>query len=167
MAHDVDGQQFPEHVLPVNQMFGLQTWIPSVLGAQPLRTAADREDFLARLRGLPLLARPRPGRCWKRAWSATSRRRASRWPRCRRKFLALAPEQGLDSPLLAPLKSLPKDWDAATRGDFQARALALYGEQLRPALLAMYIYVRDTYVPGAVRATGLKHLEDGAAWYAP
>ena len=165
VAHDVDGQQFPEHVLPVNQMFGLQTWIPSVLGAQPLRTAADREDFLARLRGLPLLLTQA------RALLEEGLERNITPPRITlakvpAQFLALAPEQGLDSPLLAPLKSLPKDWDTATREDFQARALALYGEQLRPALLAMYIYVRDTYVPGAVRATGLKHLEDGAAWYA-
>jgi len=54
VAHRQVEGRWPLHDYPVNQMRGEHTWFASLLmGVQPLRTAADIDDWLARLRGIP------------------------------------------------------------------------------------------------------------------
>ncbi|MEN8720338.1 MAG: DUF885 domain-containing protein, partial [Oceanococcaceae bacterium] len=81
-------------------------------------------------------------------------------------FLDLAPENADESPLLQSLQRLPDTMDADERAAFTTAVRGLYASQLRPALLGLQVYMQQTYIPGAVRATGLSNLPNGADWYA-
>ncbi|MGB1557060.1 MAG: DUF885 domain-containing protein, partial [Oceanococcaceae bacterium] len=161
----VAGHAFPAELMPVNQMFGLQTWVASVLNAQPLFSAADRADFLSRLKGLPLLFSQMRSLLAKGLEAGVTPPQIT-LQKVPPQFLDLAPEDGRASPLLQSFQRLPGDLSATEREAFEQQALALYQAELRPAVLAAAVYVRDVYLPGAVRATGLSQLPDGKAWYA-
>ncbi len=164
-AHDVAGHAFPDELMPVNQMFGLQTWVASVLGAQPLFTAQDRADFMARLQGIPALLTQMKELLQRGLEAGVTPPRIT-LAKVPQQFLELAPEDGRKSPLLQSFARLPAGISDADRAAFESRALKLYAEEVRPAVLAAYLYVRDEYLPKSVRATGLSNLPDGKAWYA-
>lgn len=161
----VDAQAFPAELMPVNQMFGVQSWVASVLNAQPLFTPVDREAFLQRLEGLPVLMTQVRGLLQTGLEQGITPPQVTLQP-VPEQFLKLAPEEADRSPLLASLSNLPANMSAQAREDFAAKARAIYQEQVRPAVLAVYVYVRDTYVPNAVKATGLGQLPQGQQWYA-
>jgi len=163
--HDVAGHDFPDELMPVNQMFGIQMWVASVLGAQPLFTAQDRADFIARLQGLPALLTQMKALLSSGLEAGVTPPRIT-LAKVPQQFLDLAPEDGRKSPLLQSFARLPAGISDADRVAFEARALDLYASEVRPAILAAYLYVRDEYVPKSVRATGLSNLPDGKAWYA-
>lgn len=165
LRHEVAGQAYPSELMPVNQMFGIQMWVASVLGAQPLFSAADRADFLSRLQGLPLLF------AQTKALLMEGIQRRITPPRITlakvpQQFLDLAPENGRASPLLQSFHRLPPGLSESERDAFEQKALDLYNNEIRPAILATYVYVRDQYLPESVRATGLSNLPSGRDWYA-
>lgn len=161
----VDAQAYPAELMPVNQMFGVQSWVASVLNAQPLFSPADREAFLQRLEGLPVLMTQVRGLLQAGLEQGITPPQVTLQP-VPDQFLKLVPEEADRSPLLASLSNLPASMSAHAREDFAAKARAIYQEQVRPAVLAVYVYVRDTYVPNAVKATGLGQLPQGQQWYA-
>ncbi len=161
----VAGHAFPEHLMPVNQMFGIQMWVASVLGAQPLFTAQDREDYLARLQGIPVLFAQMKSLLQKGVEAGVTPPRIT-LAKVPQQFLDLAPEEGRESPLLQSFARLPSSMSEEERTAFEQKALNLYATEVRPAVLAAYLYVRDEYVPNSVRATGLSNLPNGKAWYA-
>lgn len=163
--HSVSGHSFPDELMPVNQMFGIQMWVASVLGAQPLFTAADRADFIARLQGLPVLFTQVRSLLEEGLKQGVTPPRVT-LAKVPQQFLDLAPEEGRTSPLLQSLNRLPSGTDAAEKEAFEKKVLALYQEEVRPAILAAYIFIRDEYLPKSVRATGLSNLPNGRAWYA-
>lgn len=161
----VDAQAYPAELMPVNQMFGVQSWVASVLNAQPLFTPADREAYLQRLEGLPLLMAQVRQLLEQGLKQGITPPQVTLQP-VPEQFLKLVPEDASASPLLAPLNKLPANMTEQAREDFAAKARAIYQEQVRPAVLAVYVYVRDSYVPNAVKATGLGQLPQGQDWYA-
>src|SRR6202035_5936002 len=52
---EVEGLRFPEELLPINQMGGVQQDVPKLLELAPAASLADYEDILSRLRGVPRL----------------------------------------------------------------------------------------------------------------
>ncbi len=163
--HTVAGHAFPDELMPVNQMFGLQMWVASTLGAQPLFTAKDRADFLARLQGLPVLLAQMKALLAKGVEEGVTPPRIT-LVKVPQQFLDLAPEDGRQSPLLQSFARLPTNISAEEKAAFEDKALQLYNAEIRPAVLAAYLYVRDEYLPKSVRATGLSNLANGKAWYA-
>ena len=58
----LEGQKFPEELMPLNQMSGLPMDLAvygSGTGPQPFATAQDYDRFLARVRAVPALGRRR------------------------------------------------------------------------------------------------------------
>ena len=51
------GNEFPQHLLVINQMDGIQRNVASMLRMMPARKVDDYEDILARLRGIEKLVR--------------------------------------------------------------------------------------------------------------
>lgn len=164
-AKAVDAQSYPSHLMPVNQMFGVQSWVASVLNAQPLFTPADREAYLQRLEGVPVLMAQVRSLLERGLEQGITPPQITLKP-VPEQFIKLVPEQADDSPLLGPLQKLPANMSEQDREDFAAKARSIYAEQVRPAVLAVYVYVRDTYLPNAVKATGLGQLPKGQDWYA-
>lgn len=57
LAIQQDGERFYQHNYPLNQLFGVQSELPSFMAAQhALRSQGDAEDYVARLRQFPVMA---------------------------------------------------------------------------------------------------------------
>ncbi|KFL37432.1 DUF885 domain-containing protein [Arenimonas donghaensis] len=57
LAIQQDGERFYQHNYPLNQLFGVQSELPSFMAAQHgLRSRGDADDYVARLRQFPVMA---------------------------------------------------------------------------------------------------------------
>ncbi|GAB2504799.1 DUF885 domain-containing protein [Arenimonas alkanexedens] len=57
LAQQAEGERFALHDYPLNQMFGVQSQLPTFLATQhPVASVGEAEDYLARLRKMPVVA---------------------------------------------------------------------------------------------------------------
>jgi len=160
-------------LMPINQMSGVQQGVAEVLAITPARNAADYEDILARLDGVPALvdqtmALLREG--LRRGWTP---------PRITlrdvpKQIEGLLSEDPLASPLLRPFQKLPATIPEADRTRLIARATAAYRDKVAPAFRKLRDYLMETYIPGcreniassALPAAPASGQPDGAKLYA-
>ena len=53
LEEEVEGAQFQEQLMPLNQMTGYHLYLPQLIEIQPLQTADHYADYFARLRAFP------------------------------------------------------------------------------------------------------------------
>ncbi|SHF16031.1 Uncharacterized conserved protein, DUF885 familyt [Microbulbifer donghaiensis] len=162
---EVKGFQFPEHLLPVSHMDGIQRNIPSVLNSMPRRTLADYENILARLEKLPALVSQT------RALMQKGLKKNITPPQITLRDLpgqirALIPADPKQSPLLKAFAEMPATISNNQQRRLQQRAFALYHKELVPAWQGMAEFVERDYIPGAKVDTAFTSMPDGLRWYA-
>lgn len=159
------GAEFDQHLLPIDQLTGLQHFVPGALEGLPRRTVADYERILARLDGVPTLVDQtlvllRRGL----ARGVTPPRVALR--DVPQQFLDLLADKPLASPLLVAFAEMPDTIAPAERDRLTEAATRSYTARVRPALEKIHRYLILTYLPTARTSISMKDLPDGAAWYA-
>ncbi|MFV8781340.1 DUF885 domain-containing protein [Microbulbifer sp. SA54] len=161
----VKGYQFPEHLLPVNHMSGIQRNVPAVLNAMARRTSADYENILARLDSLPVLIEQT------QILMERGVKRNLTPPQITLRDLpaqirALIPADPRQSPLLKAFNEMPKSISAAHQNRLRTRAYSIYQKSLVPAWTNLAEYVERDYIPKASTETAFTKNEDGIRWYA-
>ena len=152
---DAAAARFPGELLAISQLGGPQ-YLANVLEVMPQKTARDRQDVLARLKGIPtLLAQVQALLARGLATGVTPPRVVLRDVPAQ--LEAQTPAEPLQSPLLAAFRKQPEG---------REQAIQIYREQLIPAYARLRKYLVDSYIPGAREAVGWSALPDGAAWYA-
>lgn len=158
---------FPGHLLPVGHMGSmpvrLAEWA-SGQGPQPLRTAAEYRQFLARLRGLP---------GWIRQAIANMDQGLARGITLPRPLVertlpqidALLPADPAASPYLAGLARMPAGVSERERAALEKAYRRVVEGSLTPALQRLRTYLRERYLPRATTAAGLGALPRGDEWY--
>ena len=159
---DVASQAFPEDLLPVNQMSGVQTEAASTILLMPARRLDDYEDILARLAAVPevvdqTLERMRRGVA---AGITVPRITMRNVPGQIRAVMAT------DGPLMQPFNEFPDDFTAAMRRDLLSRAEVVMAENVIPAYARLLAYIEAEYIPACRETIGLRDLPNGDAWYA-
>lgn len=159
----VRGHAFPTDLMPVDAMNGVQAGMSQVLGAMPLQTPNQRDDYLQRVQAIPTLLAQTRSLMEQGLKQGITPPRAT-LHKVAAQIRALNPAEASDSPLMRPLfQALGDDPRHATLRD-QARAV--YLNEVRPAVAAFASYFEEDYLPNTVTATGLETLPDGEAWYA-
>lgn len=159
---NVRGHAFPAELMPVDAMNGVQAGLSQALGAMPVNTSAQVEDYLQRLRDIPLLLEQTTD------LMREGVKRGVTPPRITLKNVAaqiqaLMPAEPAESPLLRPLlEAIGNDAGKTAQSD---QAQAIYSEQVRPAILAFARYFEDEYLPNTLTTTGLSALPNGKSWY--
>ncbi|MBB5211032.1 DUF885 domain-containing protein [Microbulbifer hydrolyticus] len=161
----VRGYQFPDHLLPVNHMSGIQRSVPAVLNAMPKRTAADYENILARLDKLPGLIEQNKILMEKGLAQGLTP------PQITLRDLpgqirALIPADPTQSPLLKSFYDMPAAISASNQNRLRARAENIYKKTLIPNWQSFAEYVERDYIPSANTETAFTKNEDGIRWYA-
>jgi uncharacterized protein (DUF885 family) len=162
------GEQFPFHLLPINQAGSLLTVMPALgsgTNAQPFATVEDYERWLRRLDGLVV---------WMDQAVVNMREGASRGvvqPRAvMEKVLvqldAMAVPQAQDSQYFAPIRNFPADFSAADRERLTAEYTRMLDGKLLPAYKRLRDFVRDEYLPQSRSSVAWTALPGGQAWYA-
>ncbi|WP_233998649.1 DUF885 domain-containing protein [Microbulbifer pacificus] len=161
----VRGYQFPEHLLPVNHMSGIQRSVPGVLNAMPRRNPADYENILTRLDKLPDLIEQTQILMEKGLGQNLTP------PQITLRDLpgqirALIPSDPQQSPLLKAFYEMPASIPAAHQARLRQRALTIYQKALIPGWQGFAEFVEREYIPKANTETAFTKNEDGARWYA-
>ncbi|WP_226663618.1 DUF885 domain-containing protein [Microbulbifer aggregans] len=161
----VKGYQFPEHLLPVNHMSGVQRNVPAVLNAMARRTSTDYENILARLDSLPTLIEQT------QILMERGVKRNLTPPQITLRDLpgqirALIPADPQQSPLLKAFNEMPQSISAAHQNRLRTRAYNIYQKSLVPAWTNFAEYIERDYIPKATTDTAFTKNEDGIRWYA-
>jgi uncharacterized protein (DUF885 family) len=164
-ADAVEAAAFPDHLLPLNQLDGVQVDAPFVLAAMPAATTAHLGDHLARLRALPAwvdqtIALLEQGVAAGITAPAVTLREVPA------QVLANLADDPIESPLLAGLRNASPGLPADERAEALTDATAVFEAEVAPALRRLHDHLVEVYLPAARGTVGLGDLPDGEAWYA-
>jgi uncharacterized protein (DUF885 family) len=162
----LEGRRFPWELMPLNQMWGIHQSVPQMLGElMPVRTAADYDAILSRLRGTPVLVDQTI------AAMKEGLRRGVTPPKITLRNVvaqtdAILVEDPAKSPLLAAFQKIPDTVPADRRAAQTIEAAKLLKEQVLPAFRRLREFLANEYVPSCRESLAASALPDGQAWYA-
>lgn len=161
---DLAGARFPEELLAIDQLGGVQQDVPFVLANMPAGSVAQYENIVARLRGVPRLIDQTMALLERGlAVGVTPPRVALR--DVPGQVTALLAEDPFASPLLAAFHSFPAAVAAADQQRLRREAAGVFVEQVAPAFLRLRAFLETTYLPRARESIAMSALPDGQAWY--
>ncbi|MGV7208008.1 DUF885 domain-containing protein [Oxalobacteraceae bacterium A2-2] len=166
LAASLNLEQFPEHLLPLNQMDNVPSTLANYAGgagSQPLSTPAQYRAYLSRLKQLPgwidqAIANMKEGM---RTGVVQPRAITSAMLPQFQALRATAPELSV---YYSPITRLPAGFSSADKQklarDYR-RTVAL----LLPAIDRLCAFLEKDYLAAGRSSTGLGALPNGAAWY--
>ena len=160
-----EGARYKEWELPVTQIHGPDIDIPQLVAEIPFDDVKDCENYILRLRRLPvlfdqLIADMRVGMREGRVAALL----------VIEKVLAqvndLAAMGPTDSPFAAPIKKLPDSLSAAERERLSHEIVMAIGQDVIPAYRRFAEFLATQYSPKARGQPGIDSIPDGRAYYA-
>ena len=160
-------EQFPEHLLPINQMDSVPMMLANYAGgeaSQPLTTVKEYEAYLSRLGQLPAwidqaIANMRLG--MRQGVTVPKAIMQSALPQFQ-KLVSATPEANI---FYTPVNKFPATFSAAEQQRLAAAYRAVVAERLMPALARLAGFLEQDYLPACRTSTGLGELPNGQAWY--
>jgi len=164
LRRQVDGLQFPQELLQMNQMSGPQQDLADLLSMMPGSRAVELENQLARMEALPTyvdqsIALMREGI---EAGVTPPKITLRDVPQQIRNQLV---DDAMQSPLLRGFKEIPDTVDPLQADSLRQRATAVYSEQVVPAFERLLEFTEAEYLPAARESIAARDLPDGLAWY--
>ena len=165
---DLEDLDFPTHLLPINQFYNLANFVTmqgAGTNAQPFKTVADYDAWLARAGLVPVLfdqaiANMREGMAQGVVQPRVLMEKVL--PQLDQQIVAKAE----DSVLWGPIAKLPEDFSAEDRTRLTAAYTALVMDTLQPAYAKLRAFIADEYLPATRDSVGLGALPGGPEWYA-
>jgi len=161
----IEAQDYLDLIQMVSQADGAHNRVFQTIDQMPARTAADYENILARIAGLPRYV-DQVIALLDEQLDAGLARPAIVVDLMLDQLAAQRARPAFESPLLAAFVRFPPDIAGSTQRRLRARALEAYGRQFVPSWTHLEQYLRDRYRPKAARAVGLSSLPNGAGIYA-
>ena len=161
----IEGHKFPDYLMPINQMGGIQQQVPDTVGQLPFQNTKHYEDYVSRLNYFPLmmdqtLERLKEGLKRKITPPRITLRDVAE------QIKAHATSTVENSVFYQPFKNFP---ESVSQTD-QERLRKLGSEAVRtkvlPSYQKLYEFWTTEYFPNTREAIGLSALPDGKEWYA-
>ncbi len=163
--NDVAGQAFPTHLMPLNQMGGIQINLPSLQMVTPFRTLKDYEDYLDRLAAIPGLIG--------QTITLMQQGLETGWvvPKVPLRSVpdqikAQLVQDATDSPFFKPFLDYPDQVTGEHQDRLTRAGRSIIAEQILPAYEGLLGFVTDQYIPAGREDVGAWALPDGQAYYA-
>jgi len=165
LIDDQQAARFKEWEMPVNQFDGLQTDLPQLPNRTSFDTAKDYDDYIARLRKVPV------------AFSQimTNMQLGADDGRTVPQYLmqkvlvqtqTLANQKPADSPFAVPLKKFPAAVGVADQKRISADLLDAISADVLPSYKRFAGFLKAEYIPKARKDPGIWSIPDGDAYYA-
>ncbi len=164
LPEQVEGQRFPEELLPISQLSGIQQQPAQLFAMMPTGSVAEVENILSRLAGIPTLV-GNDIEAMRRGLAAGVTPPQVTLRDLPQQVEALTPADPLASALLVPFTKLPDSLGAAEQERLRGAAVAAYTESVAPAYRELHAFLVDEYLPGARPSIAARDLPDGEAWY--
>ncbi len=161
----VEGQQFPDELMPMTQLGGAQQDLAMTISVMPKSTLKDYENIVARLRtGDRVIDQ-------EMALLQEGLNRGLTPPKI---TLRDIPEQvrnqivddPAESPLLRAFENMPDAIPAEDQERLRDEAAAAYTERIAPAYKRLLDFLSDSYLPNARESIAATALPNGKQWYA-
>jgi uncharacterized protein (DUF885 family) len=160
-------EQFPFHLLPINQAGSLLTLMPSLgsgTNAQPFATVQDYDNWLRRLDGLVVwmdqaIVNMREGM----ALGVVQPRPVME--KVLAQIEAMVVPKAQDSVYFGPVKNFPQSFSPEDRARLTADFTRTLDQSLLPAYRRLRDFVRDEYLPKTRSTVAWTALPNGPAWY--
>jgi uncharacterized protein (DUF885 family) len=164
LANDIEQHKFKLYLLPVNQRGGVQT-LDELTELLRFQTVKDYEDWIARMRALPLYVRQtmslmREGVREKILWPKAVERRVS--AQIEKQLVSRAEE----SPFYKPFLNFNADIPAAERARISQSAREAVTQSVLPAYRELKDYFDKEYLPASFDGVGVWQWPNGAEAYA-
>ena len=164
LADDIEGSEFKEWEMPVNQMGGIYSTYPQLVAQLSFKEVKDYDDWIARLRQIPAAFdqvtenmeigmedhRVPPKYLLEKALEQVKE---------------LANQKPEDSPLALPLKKFPASISQADQDRIRAEMLGVIAKKVLPAYQRFAHFMEVSYVPAGRAEPGIWALPDGAKYY--
>jgi uncharacterized protein (DUF885 family) len=161
----LEGAKFKDWEMPVNQQNGIQIELPQLALILSFQTVKDYEDYIARLKAMPLLLDQTmiqmqkgmadklmpPAYLLEKVWEQTN---------------GIATLPAADSPFAQPFKKFPDTIPQAEQKRLKEQGLAAIGNAVQPAYARFTKFVREEYAPHGRTEVGIWALPNGDAYYA-
>lgn len=163
-ATDLEGSEFKEWEMPVNQMGGIYSTYPQLVAELSFKTVKDYDDWIARLHQIPNAF---DQVTLNMELGVQDHRVPPRYllEKALEQVKLLASEKPEESPLALPLKEFPATIPAAEQGRIKTEMLAAIAQEDLPAYQRFARFMEVTYVPAGRTEPGISALEDGAKYY--
>ena len=167
LALKLEGMQFPDYLLPINQMAGAHNTFAgfgSGQSAQPFNTVEDYTAFISRSEGFV-------------KWLASVERSMAQGiklgitlpkplaEKLQPQFAAHVVKNAEDSLFWGPIKKLPESFSAQQKQKITAQYRQLILQHLVPAYKSMSDFLANQYIPNSRESVGYSDLPNGKAWY--
>ncbi len=161
----IEATAYPEELMPITQLGGVQQNPPRLLPRMPARTVAEYEDIVARLEGLPRVIEQTI------VLLDSGLARGLTPPRVTLRAVpdqiqALLVADPMTSPMLTAFREFPAAVPAADRARLRDRAVRAFRDGVAPAYRRLHDYVTQRYLPRCRESVAFAAVPDGAAWYA-
>lgn len=165
----VEGDQFADEYLAIDQMEGLQSEVPQLLGMMPANNLAQYRDIIARLKSLPVLVEQTIALLKEGAEKGITPPKIT-LVNVPDSFESLVSEEAFKdpfkSPLLAAFQRFPTNISTKQQATLKEEAAKAMIEKTLPALKKLKTFISETYIPHCRESIGLRDLPNGKAWYA-
>jgi uncharacterized protein (DUF885 family) len=168
LESNLEGLQYPGHLLPINPLFGVPTFLAR-LGSgeamQPFKTVKDYDDFLKRLDG---------GLVWMDQAILNMREGVEIGVVQPRTVMEKVVPQ-LDNLIVAnpeesvfwgPIGKFPESFSETDRNRLTTAYHSAIADKAMPAYIRLRDFIRDEYLPECRASVGFSELPNGGAWYA-
>lgn len=164
----LEGERFPDWMLPVNQFSSLASFIP-MLGsgnsAQPFKTVADYDHWLKRGAAIPALFDTAIANMREGVKAGVVQPRIL-MNKVLPQLDAVMRGKTEDSVFWGPIRNLPADFSAEDKARLTEAYRELIAGALVPAYRRLRDYIANEYLASCRDTVSLAALPDGAAWYA-
>ncbi len=168
MRDDLEGEQYPGYLMPLNQYGGLPVYVAQ-LGSgqqiQPLKTVASYRNFLKRLQRVPVwvdqaIANMKTG--MQKGYVPPKALIERALPSLK----ALTDTDVEKNAFYQAIKVMPASFTPAEREELTKSYRAVVEKELQPAMQRFYTFVETAYLPKCRTTSGIGALPNGKAWYA-
>ena len=158
------GNEFPQHLLVINQMDGIQRNVASMLRMMPARKVDDYEDILARMRGAEKLVQQTID-----LLEVGLKMRVTPPKICLRNLGEQVTKQltnnPMESPLLLPFQNFPASISKEDQNRLRSEAIAVYRDKSSLAFRRLHKFLVERYIPNCRESIACSDRPNGKAWY--
>jgi uncharacterized protein (DUF885 family) len=161
---DIEGDQFPRELMPINQMSGPQQWLAETLEIMPTRTPAQCEDILARLNGIAVVIDQTIALMRKGLEAGVTPPKITMRDVPSQVWSHIA-DDPFQTPLLRPLQNMTSTVTQEDRERIRSTAVTTYQHKIVPAFNRLHKFLVDEYIPACRESIAWSDLPNGREWY--
>ncbi|MDH3768047.1 MAG: DUF885 domain-containing protein [Gammaproteobacteria bacterium] len=161
----VEGIRFPQYLLPVTQLNGIQQDSARTLSVMPRKTTGQLKNIVARLEALPESIENVTAHL-KTGLQAGVTPPAITLRDIPDQIAALLTDDPMESALMTQFKNRSDGISKADWNKLTKRATRAYKKSVAPAFRRLHEFFVTEYLPGARKSIAATELPDGQAWYA-